>query len=74
MHKYDYVWSLDLDTLILDMDFDVKRLIDDRFDLVVGIYPNGINTGSFIIKNSIWSSLLLYTWWLEDDVKPLVWW
>jgi hypothetical protein len=74
LHKYDYVWSLDLDTLILDMDFDVKRLIDDRFDLVVGIDPNGINTGSFIIKNSIWSSLLLYTWWLEDDVKPLVWW
>lgn len=74
LHKYDYIWSLDLDTLILDMSFDLKRLIDSRFDLVVGLDSNGINTGSFFLKNSDWSSLLLYTWWLEDDVEPLGWW
>lgn len=74
LHKYDYLWSLDLDTIILDMSFDIKRLIDDRFDLVVGVDPNGINTGSFLIKNSVWSSLLLHIWWLEDDVEPLGWW
>jgi hypothetical protein len=74
LHKYDYVWSLDLDTLILDMSFDVRRLIDDRFDLIVGIDMNGINTGSFLMRKSSWSSLLMYTWWLEDNVEPLGWW
>lgn len=74
LSEYEYVWSLDLDTLIVDMSVDIERLTDDRFDLIVGVDQNGINTGSFLLKNSAWSWLFLYTWWLEDNVEPLGWW
>lgn len=75
-YKYDYVWSLDLDTVILDMNTRLEQasLIDPRFDLVMGVDVNGLNSGSFLIKNTPWSILFLHMLWLQDDVPPLGWW
>ena len=75
LSDYEYVWSIDLDTIILDMTTRLETsLIDPRFDLVMGVDMNGLNSGSFIIKNSPWSRLFLHMLWLQDDVPPLGWW
>lgn len=74
-YNYDFIWSLDLDTVILDMDFALKDLVDPHYNLLIGVDLNGINTGSFLIKNSHWSLLFLFMVWKKIDVPFAdVWW
>lgn len=57
----DAVWSLDLDTLITNHTKKIEDFIDDEHDAYFTRDYNGLNCGSFIIKNSEFSLTLLDT-------------
>jgi hypothetical protein len=71
---YDYIWSLDLDTVITDMRQRIDEAVDTRYDIIISNDPNAINSGSFLLKNSAWTRLFLVTTWLEMDLPMSQWW
>lgn len=54
-NEYDVIWSLDLDTLITNLKVKVEDFIGNDHDFYICKYPNGINAGSFIFKNTEWA-------------------
>ena len=46
LSEYDYVWSLDLDTIIL-RDIPLDEIIVPGFDIIITADALGLNTGSF---------------------------
>lgn len=51
----DLVLCTDLDVLITNSDIKIESFVDDDHDFYLTKDVNGINTGSFIIRNSEWS-------------------
>jgi hypothetical protein len=54
-NKCDIVWQLDLDSIITNHQIPVERYINDVHEVFITSGVNGINAGSFLIKNSQWS-------------------
>jgi hypothetical protein len=50
---FDIIWSLDCDTLITNHTIRIDDFIEDKFDFYICEDYNGINAGSFIVKNTI---------------------
>lgn len=48
----DWVWWLDNDALITNFDIRIEDLIDDNFHIIMPVDLAGLNTGSFLVKNS----------------------
>ncbi len=49
--KYDWVFWLDTDALIMNMTIKLEYFIDNNYDLIIGEDWNGINAGVFFIKS-----------------------
>lgn len=74
LHKYDYIWSLDLDTMIL-RDVPLENIITPGYDIIITEDSFGLNTGSFIIKASDWSKvILMYMWGQRTFRGSLFYW
>lgn len=60
--RYDesdwFMW-IDADAVILDHDVDATDFIQTNKDLVITEDVNGLNTGVFFIRNSLWSRNLI---------------
>jgi hypothetical protein len=81
---YDWIWMLDLDTIIKGMDkggetspsssssllsFDlIKDFLDPLYDAIFGVDTNGLNSGSVFFKASAWNMVMLVHAWRLDDV------
>lgn len=63
-----WVWWLDIDTLITNFHIKIEDRIDDNYDFIITKDINGINAGSFFIKNSPAGNELL-DWMI--DVYPI---
>lgn len=48
----DIIWSLDLDCLITNMNVKVESFVDPDYDMFITKDINGLNAGSFIVKNT----------------------
>lgn len=57
--RYDAIWSLDLDALITNHKTNIEDFINDENDFYICEDYNGINAGSFIVKDSQWSQAFL---------------
>ena len=69
LSSFDFVWTLDVDTVILNMDQRLESIIRSGIDMLVGIDPNGSsNTGSFIARSSDWTKMFLMYLWTQDKV------
>ena len=55
----DLVWCIDIDVLITNHNIHIEKFIDTKHDFYITKDVNGINAGSFIIKNSDWSRWFL---------------
>ena len=44
---YDWVMWFDTDSIIMDMEFRIEDLIDDRYDFLITEDHKGINAGEF---------------------------
>lgn len=59
LHQYDWVWMLDLDTIIMTPATPLESFLDPRSDVIVGADCNGPNSGSTIYRNSTWTAMYL---------------
>ena len=59
----DWVWWLDNDAMITNFDQRLEDLIDDNYHVIMGVDIASINTGSFLVRNSMqarqWLEFLL---------------
>ena len=76
--SYDWVLWADTDLLIMNKEISLKGYIDDRHDIVAGIFwmntasarPEDwytIHTGCFLMHNSPWSLEFLRMWWSQTQ-------
>lgn len=69
---YDVVMYLDLDATVHDFDLPINDVIaDNKYDFYIGADPLGfdrpdfnnlVNTGCFIVKNTVWARLFIQMW------------
>ncbi len=50
--NYDFIWVLDLDTLITNPSIPFTDFTDDEHDIFITKDINGINAGSWIVRNT----------------------
>lgn len=55
----DAVWSIDLDTLICNDKIQIEQYLDEEHDIYFTKDYNGLNCGSFIVKNTEWTKEFL---------------
>jgi mannan polymerase II complex MNN10 subunit len=51
-YRYDFIWVLDLDTLITNPEIKFTDFTDNEHDIFICKDINGINAGSWIIRNT----------------------
>lgn len=75
---YDWVLWADTDLLLMNKDIRLQDYVDDRYDIVAGIFwmntaserPEDwytIHTGCFLIRNTAWSLDFLRMWWSQTQ-------
>lgn len=76
LSDHDFVWIVDVDTIITNMDQKLEHIINPAFDMIVGVDPNGYsNTGSMIIQSTDWSKLfLMYLWSVDTSERSQAVW
>jgi hypothetical protein len=73
-HQYDWVFHVDLDTVILDHSVRLEEFLDPSYDFIIGVDDNGINNGVFLMRNSTWNRMLLAeAWTLTDEPTSSYW-
>ncbi len=71
---YDWVFHIDLDTVIMDHQAKLEEFLDPRYDVVIGVDTNGINNGVFCLRNSTWNRMLYAEAWTRtDELNSQVW-
>jgi glycosyl transferase family (putative galactosyltransferase) len=50
--KCDWLWFLDADTVIMNHTKDIRDVIDEDYDCIIGRDRLGLNNGSLLLKNS----------------------
>ena len=72
-NQYDYIVWMDSDLIIIDLEMRLEYIVYqyNKADLIISKDPrieNGIvNTGMFILKNSLWSKQFIHDWWNKYD-------
>lgn len=66
LSKYDIVWILDIDAIIMDGKFTVSNVLkgDLKRSVFVSEDCNGLTSGSFVLRNSTWTIKFLQALWL----------
>ena len=67
LHLYDYVWWVDLDSVIMDHTIPLESIIDPRYDVIFTNDHNGLNSGSFIVRNTDWSRGFFANVWTRTN-------
>lgn len=74
LKDYDWIWLLDADALIMNASISLHNLIgnvvetfDHQIDIIISRDYNNFNTGSFMLRQSDWTELLLKEWLLRKD-------
>lgn len=64
---YEWVWLLDVDTIITNFDIKLDSLLNlaslKNYDILITKDCNGINAGSFLVRNSNFTKSFLKTLW-----------
>ena len=48
----DWIWWLDCDAMITNYNIKLENIIDNDYDVIMSTDFNGLNCGSFLVKNS----------------------
>ena len=71
-HLQDYEWIMwsDADSLIMNPDIPLENFIDTNYDIIIAqTAADGINTGSFLVKNSAWSYQFLKQVYRQEQFR-----
>lgn len=48
----DWIWWLDCDAMVTNYNIKLENIIDNDYDVIMSTDFNGLNCGSFLVKNS----------------------
>ncbi|KAF9971939.1 hypothetical protein BGZ73_005010, partial [Actinomortierella ambigua] len=72
----NWIFWIDTDVLIVNMDIELERFIDDRYSLLVTRDRNYLNAGVFMLKVNDWSRKFLREVWrqrlAEDNEQSIM--
>lgn len=76
LKDYDWLYWSDADSLIMNMAIKLESLIDNNFNMIISreVDCRNLNTGSFLIKNCIWSEKLLQRVYKQSNFINHRWW
>jgi hypothetical protein len=72
--RADWLWWLDADAAITTPKIDVRQYCDEMSDMVITEDGNGINCGSFLLRNSDGARRLLDATWNRTALIHHQWW
>jgi tetratricopeptide (TPR) repeat protein len=73
LRDVQYVAWIDADLIFLDLDFSLEKLTLDHphADIIISAERHAetgvANTGSFLVKNTPWTTQFLHDWWTNYD-------
>ena len=73
-NKYDYVFYIDMDAIIMNAHYKVEKfiqsasLVNQHSDLIMTNDWNGLNSGVWIAKNTAWTRWFLITAWDQEQL------
>jgi hypothetical protein len=70
---YDYLFYLDMDTIIMNPTIKLETFIDAsarQYDVLLTEDTNGLNAGVFLMRNSPWTLWFLRTAWEQEQLVP----
>ena len=78
LSNYGWVLWIDADAMVVDFTQDLRRFIDDDYDIVLAAeeLPEGrtINTGVAWYRNSSTTNMILKSTWEREDCIHHSWW
>eukprot|EP00301_Raphidiophrys_heterophryoidea_P019535 c4451_g1_i1.p1 GENE.c4451_g1_i1~~c4451_g1_i1.p1 ORF type:complete len:326 (-),score=61.76 c4451_g1_i1:158-1135(-) len=74
--QYDYIMWIDTDTVIMNTDIKLEWIVngdnsdagDDQWDVLLSSDLHGPNVGTFIVRNSSWTTWFLDEWWQQEHL------
>lgn len=80
---YDWLWWKDADALVMNSQVRLETFLDPDFDMVISIDANGLNTGSFFVRNTpatfrglraVYNNTVFinYPWWEQAAMNNLI--
>lgn len=72
-NRYDYIFWIDADAYFNIEEKDLEEFVYKNYDLVICDDPmtTGVNTGTFLIRNTDWSKFLVDMWWANGEGSHL---
>lgn len=74
LEKSDWLWWLDADAAITNPEIDVRQYCDEAADMIATKDENGLNCGSFLLRNSEGARRLLDATWNRTALIHHQWW
>ncbi|KAI7846172.1 hypothetical protein COHA_000342 [Chlorella ohadii] len=59
LRRFDWVWMVDLDTIIMNHTIPLETFMDAQYNVVLSRDCGGINCGTMLVRNSTWSWMFL---------------
>lgn len=66
LHDHDWLFWADADCIVANFDIDIRTFCDPDCDLIVARDHNGLNNGTFLIRNTPLSHEYLERVWAKD--------
>eukprot|EP00877_Chromochloris_zofingiensis_P006406 jgi/Chrzof1/2018/UNPLg00673.t1 len=76
----EWVWMLDADAFIMNLDIDLKKVITAAVeqhnsttlpDVIIAKDCNGMNAGSFLVRNTLWTWQHLSDAWAANNASEI---
>lgn len=74
LDSFEWLWWLDADAGITNLDIDVRKHCEETTDLIATRDANGLNCGSFLLRNSDGARKLLDAAWRAMEFVNHPWW
>jgi hypothetical protein len=66
-NDHDWIFWIDTDALITNMDIELERFVDDRYSLIITEDLNDLNAGVFMLKINDWSRKYMQDIWSKAN-------
>lgn len=72
--EFEYFGWIDSDAAIINNDFNLENILENKFDFFISKDFNNFNCGSFIIKNCYENLILLKEIYQKTEYLNHIWW
>lgn len=69
MDSYDWIFGIDMDTIILNHGISLESFLDPSAKVVLNVDLNGLNFGVYLVRACSWAKMLLIDAWTHSDLQ-----